>query len=109
LTKSIQISEAGHEVCILMTVAFWARTMAGAATAVAAAPAVTAPRFRKLRRDIAELVWVVSDIALLQQGFCFLLWLNDEIIRKLRRIDGQGHPKIIGNTPDLFKFQSIWS
>src|SRR5690606_37913123 len=49
--KSIQMSDAGHEVCIFTTVGL-CPTTAGAVTATATvAPAASAPPFRRLRRD----------------------------------------------------------
>ncbi|GEM94395.1 hypothetical protein RSP03_34620 [Cereibacter sphaeroides] len=51
--KSIQMSEAGQDVCIFITSGAWARTAGAARTDPAAAPPAKAPVRRNERREYA--------------------------------------------------------
>src|SRR3546814_8333613 len=62
--KSIQMSEDGQDVCILITTALWPTTAGAASVLAAVAPTATAPPFSSLRRD-RVLFSVVSFTAFL--------------------------------------------
>src|SRR3546814_15472827 len=62
--KSIQMSEDGQDVCILITTALLPTTAGAASVLAAVAPTATAPPFSSLRRD-RDLFSVVSFTAFL--------------------------------------------
>jgi hypothetical protein len=60
--KSIQMSEAGHEVCIFTTSGLCASTAGAASPDAAAAPPISAPRRRNERRETVASGFVLRSV-----------------------------------------------